>query len=137
MFSKEGITDNYEFTFAGIDDPAVISFTITVLGYADKAVCYSDFVTGDYELTFADAAVVAIDDFAVCHDECIEFDYDITYPAISNVDARIKNDAKINLYKSDGGAAWDMNSGAKIEIYYNSGLANTYTLLSDYNEFYL
>lgn len=137
LFSKEGITDNYEFTFAGIDDPAVISFTITVLGYADKAVCYSDFVTGDYELTFADAAVVAIDDFAVCHDECIEFDYDITYPAISNVDARIKNDAKINLYKSDGGAAWDMNSGAKIEIYYNSGLANTYTLLSDYNEFYL
>ncbi|MBE0640112.1 MAG: T9SS type A sorting domain-containing protein [Bacteroidales bacterium] len=130
LITKEGLTDSFEFTFAGIDNPVTIPFTITVLGYVDFDVCYTDFEVGTYTLTFADATVVDITDFETCWNVPYSFEYEIGYPTIYNVDSRVKNDAVIEVDVP-------LNAGTVVDIFYNNNPAGSYTLSAEYSTLYL
>jgi len=129
--------ETFEITFAGITTSQTTNFTFTAFGYIDDDVCFTDFADADFSLVFNTSSVAPVADFDACYDSDFEFAYDITYPTISNLDNRIKNDAKIEVYTASGGAAHALNSGASIEIYYEGSLVTTYSLTAAYSTLYL
>ena len=130
LVDEDGKVLNWEVTVAGIEDVVVIPVKVTSVGFTEYDVCFTDFDSQEFIVTFADAIVKDIEDFTTCWNVDYGFEYEITYPEIENLDTRIVNDAHVEVDKP-------LNSGTEIKIYYNSLLVQTYTLSAAYDEFFL
>jgi len=113
----------YTWEITVVSDPSLSTSTVIpvkVQSIVNYSLLGGPFVLAerDFTLTYAQETTSTIPDVADCG--IVSFDFTINYPTIQNVDTRVKNDAKISIYKDAGlGTTWNINEGAVISIWYD------------------
>ncbi len=123
-------TVNWEFFVDGISSPISVPVIVEALAHTDLTQCVIVMDTETFTVTYADASLTVTEQVTVCEGESLEFTAEIGYPAISNMDATVKADAKISAVNS-------LPQGTIINWNYNSSTNGSFTLPSSTTEIML